>query len=183
MDKVWLWSDVLDLFLHGVLVCFLNRNSYRLVLLSIFSEAVKLTYEIFMMKSVLTPFSMKLESLPQFIHSSNIHSIFFWLLFSRFTNTYMLYVCVLRVYVCYQFAVWILNLVLKSSSLDLNKRMLPTGINANRCTFFPFFGLLICISHTSLLPEQFSSHFYYCSSKEFTEYNQSVDTYFDSLRA
>lgn len=47
--------------------------------------------------------------------------------------------------------------------------------------FFPLLGLLICISRTSLLPEQSSSHFYYCSSKEFTEYNQSVDTCFDSL--
>lgn len=54
----------------------------------------------------------------------------------------MLCVCVLRVYVCYQFAVWILNQVLKSPSLDLNKHVLPTGINADHCTCFPFLWIL-----------------------------------------
>ena len=143
---------------------------------------MKLTYGIFMMKSVLTPFSMKLESLPQFIHSSNIHSIFFWLLFSGYTNTYVVCVCVEGVCVL---SVCCLNFK-PGFKVTFTWFEQACVTHWDKCWPLYMFPLSLdswSVSVVHLCYQNSFPHIFTTVLPKFTEYNQSVDTYFDSLRA
>lgn len=90
----------------------------------------------------------------------------------------MLYLCVLRVYVLS--VCWVLNLVLKPLSLQLNKHILPTGIIITCLQFFLYLGSDLYQSEYLCLPEQ-SSHIFTNVLPKNLLRKTNQDTCFDSL--